>query len=70
VDAARRRAEAEVQEKVDRARSEALTGAVSDDYESTPDEPGEPGRQRIPDEAPPGEPAGTRYVGGRRLRTY
>jgi hypothetical protein len=24
----------------------------------------------VPEAAPPSEPAGTRYVGGRRLRTY
>jgi hypothetical protein len=31
---------------------------------------GEGAPEKIPDEAPPGEPAGTRYVGGRRLRTF
>ena len=63
VDAARRRAEQEVAERVDRARREALSGTSLD---------AEPGEEpaRVSDEAPPGEPGGTRYVGGRRLRTF
>ncbi|MET0557082.1 MAG: hypothetical protein ABW065_00205, partial [Solirubrobacterales bacterium] len=60
VEEARRRAEQEVNEKVERARSDALSGAVSDE-EAAP---------ATPDAAPPGEQAGTRYVGGRRLRTF
>ncbi|MDX6607928.1 MAG: hypothetical protein QOD14_2468, partial [Solirubrobacterales bacterium] len=68
VEAARRRAELEVQEKVDRARTEALTGGVQDEAEDSAGEQEQPGR--LSEEAPPGEPAGTRYVGGRRLRTF
>ena len=70
VEAARRRAEQEVQEKMERARTEALSGAI-------PDEPAEPDGQadqptppRIGDAAAPREPGGTQYAGGRRLRTY
>jgi hypothetical protein len=74
VEVARRRAEQEVQEKVERARSEALTGAVSDESGDSSDEPGAPSQparpRRFAQASPPGEPAGTRYVGGRRLRTY
>jgi hypothetical protein len=70
VEAARRRAEQEVQEKVERARTEALTGAVPDEAGESDGEPGEAAVQPISDGAPAGEPAGTRYVGGRRLRTY
>ncbi|HEX6587246.1 MAG TPA: hypothetical protein VF052_10895, partial [Solirubrobacterales bacterium] len=69
VEAARRRAEREVQEKVERARQEALSGAVPEEPE-TGSGGGEPRPQRVPEEAPPREPAGTRYVGGRRLRTF
>ncbi len=62
VEEARRRAEREVNEKVERARSDALSGAVPDDDD---------GRSAVtPEEAPPVEQAGTRYVGGRRLRTF
>jgi hypothetical protein len=68
VEAARRRAETEVQEKVERARQDALSGSLPDE---SPEEEGgnsdEPGRLVDP---APGEPAGTRYVGGRRLRTF
>ena len=67
VEAARRRAEREIQEKVERARGEALTGEVSDEAEDSSAEPPEPAR--LP-EPVPAEPAGTRYVGGRRLRTF
>jgi hypothetical protein len=70
VEAARRRAEQQVQEKVERARNEALTGAVPDDPEESDGEAAEQVAQRMPDGTPPSEPAGTRYVGGRRLRTY
>jgi hypothetical protein len=38
--------------------------------EAAQPEDGEQPGQRIADQAPPGEPAGTRYFGGRRLRTY
>jgi hypothetical protein len=69
VEAARRRAEQEVQEKVERARTEALTGAAPDEGQDPEDEPVEEIPGRLTDPAP-GEPAGTRYVGGRRLRTY
>jgi hypothetical protein len=62
VEAARRRAEEEVAAKVDRARSDALAGAVPDE---SPDE-----LEATPGEAAEGEPRGTRYVGGRRLRTF
>ena len=62
VEEARRRAEQEVNAKVERARSDALSGAVTDggDEKTAP----------TPAETPPGEQAGTRYVGGRRLRTF
>jgi hypothetical protein len=70
VEAARRRAEQEVQEKVERARTEALTGSVPDEPAEPDGVAGEPARQATPEAAPPGEPAGTRYAGGRRLRTY
>ena len=69
VEAARRRAEHDIQEKVERARHEALTGSVPEEPGDSPDASPVPIRQRLP-ETPPGEPAGTRYVGGRRLRTY
>jgi hypothetical protein len=68
VEAARRRAEQQVQEQLDRVRREALSGALPD--EPNPEAAEEGSGQRIPDEAPAGEPAGTRYVGGRRLRTF
>ena len=62
VEEARRRAEQEVSAKVERVRSDALSGAVTDggDEKTAP----------TPAETPPGEQAGTRYVGGRRLRTF
>ena len=62
VEEARRRAEREVNEKVERARSAALSGAVTDDDEGKP--------PATPAQVAPGEQAGTRYVGGRRLRTF
>jgi hypothetical protein len=57
-----------VQEKVERARTEALTGGTPEEGEQPgPDGDGESAEIT---EAAPGEPAGTRYVRGRRLRTY
>ena len=67
VEAARRRAEQQVQEKVDQVRREALSGALPD--EPKPENEEGPG-DRIAEESPAGEPAGTRYVGGRRLSTF
>ncbi len=47
VEAARRRAEQQVQEKVERARTEALTGAVPDEAgESAPDADGDEASRR------------------------
>ena len=69
VEAARRRAEREVQDKVDEARRAALSGSLADEDE----EPGGNSDEAVPGQLadpPPGEPAGTRYVGGRRLRTF
>ena len=70
VEAARRRAEQEVQEKVERARSDALAGTAEEpegaeggDEEPAPDE-------EAPHRAPAEEPAGIRYVAGRRIRTF
>ena len=59
-----------MQEKVERVRTEALTGVVPDEPEESDADAGDPPRQRLPGGTPPSEPAGTRYAGGRRLRTY
>jgi len=61
VEAARRRAEQEVNEKVERARSDALGRSEEIDDETV---------VQLPEPAAPGDPSGTRYVGGRRLRTF
>jgi hypothetical protein len=69
VEAARRRAEKEVAEKVERARKEALSGAPPEDGADGSGESADSAAQGA-DQAPAGEPAGTRYVRGRRLRTF
>jgi hypothetical protein len=50
-------------------RTEALTGP-SDESEDSPDELDDLARRRIAEQAAASEPAGTRYAGGRRLRTF
>jgi hypothetical protein len=68
--AARRRAEQEVQEKVERAREEALAGGAAEEPEGSPEESGGGTVQPLAPKAAAAEPARTRYVGGRRLRTF
>ena len=47
---------------MERARNDALSGAATDEEDGK--------TAPTPAETPPGEQAGTRYVGGRRLRTF
>ena len=70
VEAARRRAEQEVHEKV---RAGADRGAPAPDRTSPRidrSELDDLARRRIAEQAAASEPAGTRYAGGRRLRTF